>query len=123
VTGACQMLRRAVFNEVGGYDEGFQLAFGDIDFCLRVHEQGYRNIVTPFAKLTHYEGRSRGYVTPVGDILRGYEKFETYLIDDDPYFSPNLTYTRIPKCALKKSSAGDNRQQIEIRRSFYHKEN
>lgn len=123
VTGACQMMRRAVFDAVGGYDESFQLAFGDIDFCLRVHEQGYLNILTPFASLTHYEGRSRGFVTPVGDILRGYEQFEEYLTHPDPFFSPNLTYTRIPKCALKNSSVEDNRQQIEIRRAFYHKEN
>jgi O-antigen biosynthesis protein len=119
VTGACQMTRRSVFNEVDGYDEGFKLAFGDIDFCLRVHEQGYCNIVTPFARLYHYEGRSRGYVTPVGDILRGYEKFASYLIAEDPHFSPNLTYTRIPKCALSRTSSGERAEQITTRRGFY----
>lgn len=121
VTGACQMARRGVFEQVGGYDEGFHLAFGDIDFCLRVHELGYRNIVTPFAKLTHFEGRSRGYVTPVRDILRGYEKFVSYLINDDPNFSPNLTYTRIPRCALSATSSDERAKQIQIRRQFYNK--
>ena len=103
VTGACQMMRRKLFEEVGGYDEGFQLAFGDIDFCLRVHRRGYRNIYTPFAQLYHYEGHSRGYVTPVEDILKGYQEFSPYLTQDDPFYNPNLTYSRIPKCALSEN--------------------
>ena len=119
VTGACQMMRREVFEEVGGYDEGFQLAFGDIDFCLRVHQQGYRNIFTPFARLYHYEGRSRGYQTPVDDILRGYEKFGAYLTHPDPYFSPNLTDNRIPKCRLGRFSEASRKEQIRIRKRFY----
>ena len=119
VTGACQMMRRKVFEQVGGYDPGFKLAFGDIDFCLRVYKQGYRNIYTPFARLYHYEGQSRGYVTPIQDTLRGYERFETFLLQDDPYFSPNLTYSRIPQCAGSRTTLEERRQQIEIRKSFY----
>jgi O-antigen biosynthesis protein len=119
VTGACQMVRREVFDEVGGYDEGFQIAFGDIDFCLRIHDLGYRNVYTPFARLYHYEGKSRGYSTPVSDILRAYEKHEKYLEKHDPYFSPNLTYTRIPRCVINKTSIDNRKQQIEERKSFY----
>jgi GT2 family glycosyltransferase len=119
VTGACQMVRREVFDQVGGYDEGFQIAFGDIDFCLRIHELGYRNVYTPFARLYHFEGKSRGYSTPVKDIKRAYEKYEKYLEKHDPYFSPNLTYTRIPKCAVDKSSIDNRKQQIEERKKFY----
>jgi GT2 family glycosyltransferase len=122
VTGACQMMRREVFNQVGGYDPGFKLAFGDIDFCLRVHQMGYHNIYTPFARLYHYEGRSRGYVTPIQDILRGYEHFKTYLSQDDPYYSPNLTYSRIPKCTAAQEPLEERQRQIEIRRSFYLKQ-
>lgn len=121
VTGACQMMRREVFDQVGGYDEGYRMAFGDIDFCLRVHGQGYRNIFTPFASLYHYEGLTRGYITPVSDILLGYERMENYLIDEDPYFSPNLTYTRIPKCTLKGHSKALRLAQIEERKKFYTK--
>ena len=122
VTGACQMMRREVFDKVGGYDEGFQLAFGDIDFCLRVHQQGYRNILTPFARLYHYEGHSRGYETPVGDILRGYEKFKAYLTNPDPYFSPNLTDTRIPKYRQGQFSRAAREAQIQAREQFYTKQ-
>jgi O-antigen biosynthesis protein len=119
VTGACQMIRREVFNLVGGYDEGYQLAFGDIDFCIRVHQQGYQNVYTPFAEIIHYEGESRGYITPVADVLRGYEKMEKYLLEEDPYFSPNLTYTRIPKCLLRSKSTEERSQQIDERKKFY----
>ncbi|MFU8827705.1 MAG: glycosyltransferase family 2 protein, partial [Brevefilum sp.] len=119
VTGACQMIRRELFNEVGGYDEGFRLAFGDIDFCLRVYESGYHNVYTPFARLYHFEGSSRGYKTPVEDALRGYDAFESYLISEDPYFSPNLTYSRIPKCVLKPRTTEERRKQIQARKAFY----
>lgn len=119
VTGACQMVRRDVFNQVSGYDEGYQLAFGDIDFCLRVHEAGYQNIYTPFAQIFHYEGKSRGHVTPLTDIQKGYQAFEPYLLRDDPFFSPNLTYTRIPKCAHSTHSEEERAEQIRQRKKFY----
>ncbi|MDW7755091.1 MAG: glycosyltransferase family 2 protein [Brevefilum sp.] len=119
MTGACQMVRREVFNEVGGYDEGYQLAFGDVDFCLKVHQKGYQNIYTPFAQSYHYEGSSRGYLTPPQDVLRGYEQMATYLTEEDPFFSPNLTYTRIPKCLLETRSADERQNQIEARKQFY----
>lgn len=119
ITGACQMVRREVFDEVGGYDEGYQLAFGDIAFCLKVRAKGYQNVYTPFAHLYHYEGSSRGYETPVQDALKGYQEFEDYLINDDPFFSPNLTYTRIPKCVLKHQTPEERKLKIETRKSFY----
>jgi O-antigen biosynthesis protein len=119
VTGACQMMRRDIFDKVEGYDEGFRLAFGDIDFCLRVHQQGFRNIYTPFARLYHYEGRSRGYITPVDDILKGYQEFEPYLNQGDPFFNPNLTYSRIPKCFLAGNSTETRQKQIAQRQAFY----
>ena len=123
VTGACQMVRRDVFNEVGGYDLGYQLAFGDIDFCIKVFENGYQNIYTPFAQFYHFEGSSRGYQTPVTDVLRGYEQLEKYMVEGDPFFSPNLTYTRIPKCLIKKRSHDERQKQIAARKSFYEKSN
>ncbi|MCB2202841.1 glycosyltransferase family 2 protein [bacterium] len=117
VTGACQMVRREVFEEVGGYDERFSLAFGDIDFCLKIYEQGYSNMYTPFATLYHYEGQSRGYSTPVDDIVNGYERMDGYLREGDPFFSPNLTYTPIPRC--NTSSQSTHYSEITDRRSLY----
>ena len=60
VTGACLLVRREVFEQVGGLDEALQVAFNDIDFCLRLRAAGYRNVWTPFAELYHHESASRG---------------------------------------------------------------
>jgi GT2 family glycosyltransferase len=119
VTGALQMISRDVFNELRGYDIGYQIAFGDIDFCLRAHEAGYQIIYTPYAKLFHYEGSSRGYQTPAKDALKGLDAFKQYLIGGDPYYNPNLTYTRIPKSQLENISIECRKRQIEERKRFY----
>jgi O-antigen biosynthesis protein len=61
VTAACLAVRAAVFREVGGFDEaGLQIAFNDVDLCLKVDEHGYRNICTPFEPIIHRESASRG---------------------------------------------------------------
>jgi len=62
VTAACLVLRKEVFDAVGGLDEkNLSIAFNDVDFCLRIQEQGYYNVWTPYAELYHYESASRGY--------------------------------------------------------------
>ena len=72
VTAACLLVRRAVFDKVGGFDESLTVAFNDVDFCLRVREAGYLNLWTPFAELIHHELVSRGRdLTPAqGEALR-----------------------------------------------------
>jgi GT2 family glycosyltransferase len=60
VTGACMMVRRRLFEELGGFDESLPVAFNDIDFCLRLLERGYRIVYTPYAELTHHESLTRG---------------------------------------------------------------
>jgi glycosyltransferase involved in cell wall biosynthesis len=60
VTGACLLVRRAVYEQVGGLDQALAVAFNDIDFCLRLRAAGYRNVWTPFAELYHHESASRG---------------------------------------------------------------
>ncbi len=116
LTGACQAIRRDLFNEVGGYDERFRLAFGDIDFCLRVVKAGYRNVYNPFAGLIHFEGGSRGYETPVKDIILGYEELLPWLEKEDPYFSPNLTYEPIPRCNIQEGGVDERLANIENRK-------
>lgn len=62
VTAACLVVRKAVFLEVGGLNEAnLAIAFNDVDFCLRLQENGYRNVWTPFAELYHHESATRGY--------------------------------------------------------------
>jgi len=60
VTGACLAVRRQIFDQVGGLDENYPVSLNDIDFCLRVHEAGYRNIYRGDAVLVHHESQSRG---------------------------------------------------------------
>lgn len=60
VTGACLLVRRELYERIGGLDEGLEIAFNDIDFCLRLRAAGYRNVWTPFAELYHHESASRG---------------------------------------------------------------
>ena len=97
VTAACLAVRAAIFREVGGFDEvGLQIAFNDVDLCLKVDEHGYRNICTPFGILLHLEGASRGgAVSPEKQAREQRELF--YLArrwDDrlraDPYAHPSI---------------------------------
>ena len=50
VTGACMMVSKKQYEEVGGLDEEFKVALNDVDFCLKLREKGYLNIFTPFAE-------------------------------------------------------------------------
>ncbi len=102
VTAACLCVRRAVLDEVGGFDEALAVAFNDVDLCLRIQAAGYRNLYTPYAELYHHESASRGYEdTPEkmarfqkeADILRG--RWMPVLMND-PYYNPNLTLSGEP---------------------------
>jgi GT2 family glycosyltransferase len=97
VTGACLMCRRGVFESVGGFDEAFDSAYNDVDFCLRLHRLGLRNIYVPEAKLYHLESASfrrlpqaerDARVRRGAELMR--ERWPQYL-RSDPYYSPHLT--------------------------------
>jgi glycosyltransferase involved in cell wall biosynthesis len=99
VTGACLLVRRKLFDAVGGLDEQLAVTFNDVDFCLRLKAAGYRNIWTPFAELIHHESASRGYDDNPQKKARFQE--ETRLmykrwgktIEQDPFYNPNLSAT------------------------------
>ena len=97
VTAACLMVRRNVFDEVGGLDEQIAVAFNDIDFCLRLRAAGYRNIWTPFAELIHHESASRGYEDNPEKLARFQREIRFMqdrwgdLLRGDPYYNPNLS--------------------------------
>ena len=63
VTGACQLVRRSVFDAVGGYDEQLPLNFNDVDFCLRILDRGYRIVQAAAAEMFHFEGISKEILT------------------------------------------------------------
>lgn len=101
VTAACVMVPTKVFKEVKGFDEGYPLAFNDIDLCLKIRETGRLIIWTPYAQLIHYESKTRGYEdTPEKqrrfkmEIDRFKERWGKWLDKGDPYYNPNLTLTR-----------------------------
>jgi glycosyltransferase involved in cell wall biosynthesis len=100
VTGACMVVRKSVFDEVGGLNPAFEVVFNDIDFCLRVLSAGYRNLWTPWAQLYHYESKSRGMDdTPDKqarfrrEIELMHSEWSDYLTKD-PAYNPNLTRMR-----------------------------
>jgi len=59
VTGACLMVRRNLFEQVGGFDEGLPVEFNDVEFCIRSGQLGYRHVVVPEAVLLHHESQTR----------------------------------------------------------------
>lgn len=98
VTAACLLVRKSVFEAVGGLDEeNLTVAFNDVDFCLKVRESGLRNIYTPYAMLYHHESISRGQEdTPEKQARQAKEiKFmkEKWgaTLQNDPFYNPNLT--------------------------------
>ncbi len=97
-TAACLLLRRDVFDEVGGLDEKFQVAFNDVDLCMKIRRAGYLIVFTPYAEMYHYESKSRGAeVTPQqqerfrSEINRFQEKWGKELEAGDPYYNPHLS--------------------------------
>ncbi|MBU1660119.1 MAG: glycosyltransferase, partial [Chloroflexi bacterium] len=93
VTGACMAVRRNIFEELQGFDETYIVGYGDIDFCLRSIDAGYRVVYTPFAVLLHYEGGTRGLTLPPSDVLRASVKMFPAMEQGDGYFNPNLSYS------------------------------
>ncbi len=98
VTGACLMVRKSVYEEVGGLDETFAVSLNDVDFCLKLRAAGYLNVFTPFAELYHFESVSRG-LDDEGERAARYdqeaarfrEKWKAELEAGDPYFNPNFS--------------------------------
>jgi GT2 family glycosyltransferase/glycosyltransferase involved in cell wall biosynthesis len=91
VTGACMMMRRDVFDELGGFDESYILCGSDVEICLRARNYGYRIVYNPFAELIHHERQTRGDEIPPQDFFTSYKDYRKYLESGDPYWSPNLS--------------------------------
>lgn len=98
VTAACIMIPKAVWDQVGGLDETFEVAFNDVDLCMRIRAAGYLIVWTPFAELYHYESKSRGMDdTPekrkrfVSEVTRFQVRWRKELDAGDPYYNPNFS--------------------------------
>lgn len=101
VTGACLLVRKSVFEEVGGLEEGFAISLNDVDFCLKLREKGLLNVFTPFAELFHHESVSRG-LDDSGEKAERYmresekfrQKWAAQLAAGDPYYNENFSLDR-----------------------------
>ncbi|MEY8516588.1 glycosyltransferase family 2 protein [Lachnospiraceae bacterium 29-84] len=107
VTAACMMVSKKVFEKVHGLEEELAVAFNDLDFCLRVRQEGYLIVYNPFVEAYHYESKSRGLEDTKEKVRRFGEEIEFIrrrwiglLKAGDPYYNPNFS---LKKCnyALK----------------------
>ena len=98
VTGACLLVKKALYEEAGGLDESFAVSLNDVDFCLKLRRMGYLNVFTPFAEAYHYESASRGS-DMTGEAAARYndesarfrEKWKAELEAGYPYYNPNFS--------------------------------
>lgn len=98
VTAACMMTKASVFGEVGGFTEELAVAFNDIDYCMKVRAAGKLVVYAPYAKLYHYESKSRGLEDTPEKVARFNREIAIFarrwpkiLQEGDPYYNPNLT--------------------------------
>jgi len=94
LTAACLLVRRAVFEEVGGFDERLAVAFNDVDLCLKIRARGYRLVCTPFATLLHHESQSRARGVDAAEVRLMLDRWGPELLTD-PYQSPNLSLANL----------------------------
>ncbi|MBQ4536168.1 MAG: glycosyltransferase family 2 protein [Lachnospiraceae bacterium] len=101
VTGACLMVKKSLYEEVGGLDEGFAVSLNDVDLCLKLRKKNFLNVFTPFAELYHYESISRG-LDDNGEKAERYnresERFREIWKEEleagDPYYNRNFSLDR-----------------------------
>ena len=123
VTAACLLVKRSVYEEVGGLEDEFQVAFNDVDFCLKVRKAGYLIVYDADVKLFHYESKSRGMEDTTERFIRfGNEmmllnsKWDILSTFVDPYYNPNLSYLEYYKI---NHTIKDVRKQKLIARGEY----
>lgn len=111
VTGACMMIRREVFQKVGGFNPEYEIVFSDVEICLKILESGYRILCTPHARLTHYEGKSRFRYTPYGDVQLSFDRLGGFIQQGDRYYNNNLS-VQSTSPALRSANEEDSMMLI-----------
>ena len=98
VTAACMMMKKEVFEKIGGFEEELSVAFNDVDLCLRIGKAGYKIVYNPHVELYHYESKSRGAEDDEKKVRRFQSEIEFMrsrwiglLKAGDPCYNPNLT--------------------------------
>lgn len=92
VTGACAITPKWLFDEVGGYSERYPLNYNDVDYCLKLHQLGYRSVYLANVEMYHYEGVSKagGRTVAESEIEKFLEDWSA-IYGNDPYYNPNLS--------------------------------
>lgn len=122
VTAACMVLRKTIFDDLGGFDENLPNNFNDVEFCLRLRARGWQIVWTPYADLIHHESASRGrdfgsaeHAQLLRETAYMHEKWGEQL-RCDPFYSPNLSHSlgftlawppRIPPLSNSLKSTAD----------------
>ena len=101
VTAACMMMKRPLFEQLGGFEEKLSVAFNDVDLCLRMVEAGYLVVYNPHVEMLHYESKSRGAEDSKEKVRRFQGEIEfmrtrwiSLLKKGDPYYNENLTLSK-----------------------------
>lgn len=101
VTAACMMMKRSVFEELGGFEEQLAVAFNDVDLCLRTVASGKLVVYNPYVELYHYESKSRGAEDSEEKVRRFQQeiefmrnRWEPLLKEGDPYYNKNLSLSK-----------------------------
>jgi GT2 family glycosyltransferase/glycosyltransferase involved in cell wall biosynthesis len=110
-TGACLMIRREVYSEVGGFDENLPIVGNDIDICLKILQKGYKNIWTPKCSLIHHESISRKKITFTDDEKEMWNRWGDLYMKGDSFYNSNLSLNN-SKCELA------DYQQIELKKEM-----
>ncbi|MDP9901568.1 FkbM family methyltransferase [Variovorax ginsengisoli] len=118
IMGACQMVRRDAFEQVGGFDDSYLVAMSDVALCLRIWRAGYRVAYAPNACLVHHEGATRGNSNPPEDIQRIADDIRDLGIDEDHYLHPEMDGTfAIP--TLRTTGSRDVREELAMQIAAY----
>ena len=124
VTAACMLVRKTIFDDLGGFDENLANNFNDVDFCLRLRERGWEIIWTPYANLIHRESASRGPDSGSEESAQ-LSREATYMQEKwseqlwrDPFYSPNLSHSVAftlawpPRIPLLRESLESAKEQV-----------
>lgn len=89
-TGACVAIERSKFEQLGGFDEAFEICGSDVELGIRAHQRGLQNLCLAPVKLRHFESKTRGSEVPEVDFIQSDLKYAPYRLGGDPFYNPNL---------------------------------
>lgn len=99
VTAACMMTKKSLFTAVNGFSEDLEVAFNDIDYCLKLRDNNKLVVFTPYSEWYHYESKSRGYEDTPEKKERLRKETDTFMSrwgdivkNGDPYYNPNFNH-------------------------------